>query len=91
MDPFLQLINSGVGLGVACLVLAVWWMAKINERERNARIALLEQSSERCAADRMELHKQMGELQQEVRGLMKNMISASNAGCGAHCMKDDKT
>lgn len=86
MEPILQLLNGGVGLGVACLILACWWLAKNNDKERNARIVLLESSAERCALDRVELHKQMGELQSEVRGLMKQIVAATADGCGARCM-----
>lgn len=64
-EQIMQLILGSVG-ALVCLVVAVKWLeAKLTKSqaaeiiERNARLELLEKSSERCAEDRVLLHKKI--------------------------------
>lgn len=74
LETFLKLL-AGSGGVVALLVLAVKWMLGTMETERNERISLLEKQSLQCSNDRIELHKNLTMLQNEVRTLYKSIIA----------------
>ena len=95
-DEILKLILGSAGCLVV-LALALQWLNKDRDKlvtalneERNGRIAQLEESSRRCAEDRIVMHKQMSDdraaqqkemnlLQAEVRELYKRMLAEADA------------
>jgi len=87
-DEVFKLI-MGSGGTLAVLLLGLRWfitdrdkiIAGLNE-ERGARITALEESSKRCSQDRVELHKQINDLQAEVRELLKSQVKEARA-CAA--------
>lgn len=87
-DAVFKLI-MGSGGALAVLLLGLRWfitdrdkiVAALNE-ERGARITALEESSKRCSLDRVELHKQINDLQSEVRELLKTQVKEARA-CAA--------
>ena len=84
---FLKLVADH-GLSAALLIGAVWWLHRqymkmdaLREAERSAfrderdkRLALCEREIAECKEDRKLLHATVGDLQAEVRGLMRTMI-----------------
>lgn len=81
IDSILKLLVGSTGAVVA-LVLGLRWLNKdrdglvqaLNE-EREARINVLEESSRRCAEDRIAMHREMSALQAEVRELYRRIAS----------------
>lgn len=77
---------TGAGGALAVLLLGLRWFIADRDKvvaalnaERGARITTLEESSKRCSEDRVELHKQIGILQAEVRELLKAQIKEAHA------------
>lgn len=92
IDLFLK-IATGAGGSILLLYFALRWLNSDRDKllaalnlEREARIKALEESSARCAQDRIVLHQNIDELQKEVRALLKAM-AGSAAKCGAECLK----
>lgn len=63
------------------LFFALKWMNRDRDKllgslnlERDSRIKLLEESSQRCAEDRIEMRREISKLQDEVRDLLRSMI-----------------
>jgi hypothetical protein len=76
-DQLLALITGPLG-GTVGIIFAVWWLNKdrnslITEwkEERNGRLRLIEQSNERCAEDRVILHKKIDMQETEIREMLK--------------------
>lgn len=87
-----NIITSGIGM--CLLAVGIWWLNKDRDKavkafteEREKRINALEDSSRRCADDRVELHRQVSILQAEVRDFMKRMIEVASRGdCKGNCI-----
>lgn len=85
MDPtFENFVKMLLGSGgvFALLVLGLKWLDRDRDQivqflqtERTERITLLEKQSIQCSNDRIELHKNMTALQNEVRTLYKSIIA----------------
>lgn len=85
IDAIFKLI-VGSGGALAVLLFGIRWFMADRDKvvaalnaERGARITALEESSKRCSEDRVELHKQISNLQAEVRELLKTQIKEAHA------------
>ncbi len=72
---------GSAGFGVAVMALALRWLdhdrraiAALLNTEREERIKTLEERAKQCAEDRTALHREISDLQREVRSLMRGMI-----------------
>ena len=92
----MNLVGGG-GIGFLILVFALKWLdrdrgeiLRVLGVEREARIALLEQASKTCAEDRAQMRQKIDKLEEEVRGLLKQMVKVAASGkCGAECLSSE--
>lgn len=75
-DQIVQLIMGSTG-ALAALILGLKWLDKDRNKilvelkeERNGRLRLIELSNERCAEDRVLLHKKLDEQEKLIRELL---------------------
>lgn len=75
-DQIIQLIMGGMGALVA-LIIGLKWLDKDRNKillelkeERNGRLRLIELSNERCAEDRVILHKKLDDQEKLIRELL---------------------
>lgn len=75
-DQIVQLIMGSTG-ALAALILGLKWLDKDRDKilvelkeERNGRLRLIELSNERCAEDRVLLHKKLDEQEKLIRELL---------------------
>lgn len=78
LDQIIAIIMGPLG-GTFGIVFAVWWLNRdrnnlITEwkEERNGRLKLIEASNERCAEDRVILHKKIDSQEIEIRQLLRD-------------------
>jgi hypothetical protein len=76
IDEMGKLLIGPMG-GFALSLFVMQFLFKQLNKEREARIVLLEQQSARCADDRIQLHKVVNDLQAENRHIYKEMLSFS--------------
>ncbi len=76
-DQLIAIVTGPLG-GTFGVIFAVWWLNRDRntliiewKEERNGRLKLIEASNERCAEDRVVLHKKIDAQELEIRELLK--------------------
>ncbi len=83
-EQIVQLIMGSAG-ALVVLILGLKWLDKDRNRmlvelkdERNGRLRLIELSNERCAEDRVVLHKKLDEQEKLIRTLLVNQAKVAH-------------
>jgi hypothetical protein len=94
-EQIIQLIMGSLG-ALACLAVAVKWLesklakSQMGEMsERNARLELLEKSSERCAEDRVVLHKKIDAQDEKISAQTMELVKILKAVSRIDFSKED--